>query len=89
MTEFREIALGHGMPRDAIDYWVSLARPCLSLDGDGDGPVMGYFGGRPALPAAVAWPAGHAHLALFSVCSREDLAARRFETVELVSDFLG
>ncbi|MGK5673321.1 hypothetical protein ACSNOB_10820 [Micromonospora sp. URMC 106] len=63
LTEFRKTALEHGMPQDAIDYWVSLARPYLSLDGDGNGPVMGYFGGRPALPASVPWPAGHAHLA--------------------------
>jgi hypothetical protein len=63
LTEFRKTALEHGMPQDAIDYWVSLARPYLCLDGDGSGPVTGYFGGRPALPASVPWPAGHAHLA--------------------------
>lgn len=62
-TEFRKTALEHGMPQNAIDYWISLARPYLSLGGDGNGPIMGYFGGRPALPAAVPWPAGHAHLA--------------------------
>jgi hypothetical protein len=63
LTEFRKTALEHGMPQDAIGYWVSLARPYLCLDGDGSGPVTGYFGGRPALPTSVPWPAGHAHLA--------------------------
>ncbi|MEU4556758.1 hypothetical protein AB0F72_00075 [Actinoplanes sp. NPDC023936] len=32
---------------------------------------------------------GTDYTTVFYVCSREDLAARRFEAVEMVSDFLG
>ncbi|GLZ02100.1 hypothetical protein Acsp02_93510 [Actinoplanes sp. NBRC 103695] len=61
-TVLRKTALDHGMPQDVVVYWVSLAGPCIALDTDGLGPVVGHFGGHPLLPASVAGPAHHAHL---------------------------
>ncbi|MEU4428735.1 DUF1963 domain-containing protein [Actinoplanes sp. NPDC024001] len=77
LDDFREAARRKGMPEDAIEYWVSLARPCIALDTEGIGPVVGHFGGRPSLPASVAWPAHHAHLATI------DLAAIGKDTTDL------
>jgi hypothetical protein len=69
LDDFREAALRKGMPYDAIDYWVSLASPCIALDTEGFGPVVGHFGGRPSLPASVAWPAYHVHLATIDLAA--------------------
>lgn len=63
LDRFRDAARDADMSDDAIDWWLRLARPCLALDQDCDGPVVGYFGGRPALPETVAWPDGTVHLA--------------------------
>ncbi|MDT0440289.1 MULTISPECIES: DUF1963 domain-containing protein [Streptomyces] len=69
LEEFRKRAGECNMPDKSIEYWVGIARPCLCLRTDGEGPVVGYFGGRPALPKSVAWPAGHAHLASLDLAS--------------------
>ncbi|MGW0436412.1 DUF1963 domain-containing protein [Micromonospora sp. NPDC003197] len=63
LEAFRAAARKKDMPDDAIDWWLRLARPCLRLGNGGSGPVVGYFGGRPALPASVAWPDDTVHLA--------------------------
>jgi len=60
---FREAAHEHGLPGEAVDWWLQLARPRLELTRAGDGPVVGRFGGRPALPVGVEWPRKMACLA--------------------------
>lgn len=60
---FREAAQKQGLPPAAIDWWLHLARPRLELVRDGDGPVVGRFGGQPALPEDVEWPDEMVHLA--------------------------
>ncbi|WP_229399132.1 DUF1963 domain-containing protein [Micromonospora okii] len=82
LEAFRVVARQADMPDDAIDWWLRLARPCLNLEKGGSGPVVGYFGGRPALPASVAWPERTVHLASI------DLAAipRDAHDLDLPSD---
>src|SRR5207248_280207 len=60
LEDFRAAARAQDVPDDVIDWWLQLARPRLEPDREGDGPVAGYFGGKPALPAGVAWPDGMA-----------------------------
>ncbi|WP_051799018.1 YwqG family protein [Catenuloplanes japonicus] len=59
---FREAAREQGLPDDLIDRWLQHSRPRTELTRDGDGPIAGRFGGRPALPEDVAWPDGQVHL---------------------------
>ncbi|MGC4808799.1 hypothetical protein [Micromonospora sp. DT233] len=75
--ELFRAAAREDMSDEDIAWWLRLARPCLHLERGGDGPVVGHFGGRPALPASVAWPAETVHLA--SV----DLAAIPRDTLDL------
>lgn len=63
LDKFRDAAAKKGMSGEDIDWWLRLARPYLALRSNGDGPVVGYFGGRPALPATVTWPKSMSHLA--------------------------
>ncbi|WBB68753.1 DUF1963 domain-containing protein [Micromonospora sp. WMMD812] len=42
--------------------WLQLARPVLELHTVREGPVVGYFGGKPALPEGVEWPDGMTYL---------------------------
>ncbi|BCJ53752.1 hypothetical protein Asp14428_52270 [Actinoplanes sp. NBRC 14428] len=77
LEAFRAAARKKGMPDGTIERWLRLARPCLSLNRDGGGPVAGYFGGRPALPSSAAWPERHVHLASI------ELAALPREGVDL------
>ncbi|NUT34274.1 MAG: DUF1963 domain-containing protein [Hamadaea sp.] len=69
LDAFRTAALENEMPHDAIEWWLKFARPCLYLSRDESGPVVGYFGGRPALPATVAWPEGMVHLATLDLAA--------------------
>ncbi|MHB9856963.1 DUF1963 domain-containing protein [Streptomyces sp. YIM S03343] len=50
---FRDEALKRGVPADDVERWIRLARPCATLaaDRDGQGPVVGRFGGPVLLPA--------------------------------------
>jgi hypothetical protein len=77
LQAFRAAARKKNMPDEAVDWWLRLARPCLRLEKDDSGPVVGYFGGRPALPASVAWPEDCVHLASI------DLAAIPGDTHDL------
>jgi hypothetical protein len=61
--KFRVAARAKGLPDEAIDWWLRFARPRLALSRDGDGPVVGQFFGRPALPVGTEWPHGMVHLA--------------------------
>jgi len=47
----RNRALGDGYPEHAVDTVLRLARPVIELRpaGEGEGPVIGYRGGRPPL----------------------------------------
>ena len=60
--EFREAARKRDVPEDAIEWWLQLARPVLELHTGCDGPLVGWFGGKPALPEGVDWPAGMTYL---------------------------
>ncbi|MFG1776572.1 DUF1963 domain-containing protein [Micromonospora sp. NPDC049048] len=72
LEAFRAVAQKKGMPDDAIDWWLRLARPCLYLEKDGSGPVVGHFGGTPSLPASVAWPDDTVHLASIDLAALPD-----------------
>lgn len=37
-------------------FWFRAARPALALDEDGDGPLVGAYGGTAELPEGVPWP---------------------------------
>lgn len=69
LESFRAAALLKDMTDEAIDRWLGLARPILRLGQDGSGPVVGHFGGLPALPASVAWPDDTVHLASLDLAS--------------------
>ena len=60
---FRSAAREKGLPVEAIESRIKLARPQLALLRDGDGPVVGQIGGRPSLPEGEDWPGGLAHVA--------------------------
>jgi hypothetical protein len=57
LTPFRDEALARGIPADDVERWTTLARPCATLTLDGDGPVVGRFGGPLLLPADAPDPA--------------------------------
>ncbi|MEU4678352.1 hypothetical protein [Micromonospora sp. NPDC023737] len=44
LAEFRERALGAGVPLDEVERWVELSRPAVVLAPTGDGPEAGWFG---------------------------------------------
>jgi hypothetical protein len=54
---FRDEALKRGVPAADVERWIhAAARPCATLSPDGDGPVVGRFGGRLMLPPDVPAP---------------------------------
>jgi uncharacterized protein DUF1963 len=56
---FRTEALKRGVPADEVERWIGTARPCATLAParDGEGPVVGRFGGPVLLPADAPDPA--------------------------------
>ncbi|WP_433260802.1 hypothetical protein ACQPZF_25110 [Actinosynnema sp. CS-041913] len=48
---FRVEALRRDIPDADVERWLGIARPCARLTSDGDGPVVGRFGGPVLLPA--------------------------------------
>lgn len=58
LESYREKAAARGLPDSVAAWWTGLARPSAELCPDGDGPVVGRFGGRPELPPDTAWPCG-------------------------------
>ncbi|MFI9171385.1 DUF1963 domain-containing protein [Streptomyces lincolnensis] len=53
---FRDKALARGIPVDEVERWMDTARPCAILAKDGDGPVVGRFGGPLLLPVGTPHP---------------------------------
>lgn len=53
---FRDKAIARGIPAGDVERWMGTARPCVTLAEDGDGPVVGRFGGPLRLPVGVAHP---------------------------------
>jgi hypothetical protein len=53
---FRDEAVRRGIPADDVARWLTLARPCATLSSDGEGPVVGRFGGPLLLPAEAPDP---------------------------------
>lgn len=52
LTPFRDKAVEDGIPVEEAERWLAAAvRPCAALTRDGDGPVVGRFGGPLLLPA--------------------------------------
>ncbi|MEU3728065.1 DUF1963 domain-containing protein [Streptomyces sp. NPDC033538] len=56
LDRFRDAALAHGIPAADVERWLGLARPCLMLASDVEGPVVGHFGKPVMLPPDVALP---------------------------------
>lgn len=57
LSPFRDKAIAQGIPADDVERWLATARPCATLTRDGDGPVVGRFGGPLLLPADTPDPA--------------------------------
>jgi hypothetical protein len=57
VDSFRNQAVAQGFPVGDVARWAAVARPCVRLAQDGDGPVAGRFGGPLLLPADVLDPA--------------------------------
>jgi hypothetical protein len=56
LDQIRAEALARDIPATEVDRWLELVRPCALLTEDGDGPVVGRFGGPVMLPADVKDP---------------------------------
>jgi hypothetical protein len=56
LDRIRAEALEREIPAPDVERWLALARPCALLTEDGDGPVVGRFGGPVMLPAGVKDP---------------------------------
>lgn len=57
LSPFRAKAVEEGEPAEEVDRWIDqAARPCAFLTDQGDGPVVGRFGGPLLLPAGVPTP---------------------------------
>jgi len=56
LDQIRTEALERDIPADEVERWLELVRPCALLTGDGDGPVVGRFGGPVWLPSDVEDP---------------------------------
>ncbi|MGY1503391.1 DUF1963 domain-containing protein [Streptomyces sp. QTS52] len=59
LRPFRDEATARDIPVDDVERWLGTARRCavMTRDGNGDGPVVGRFGGPLLLPADVPDPA--------------------------------
>ncbi|MDH6623814.1 hypothetical protein M2271_001606 [Streptomyces sp. LBL] len=57
LSPFRDEALARGIPAADVERWLATARPCATLTRNGDGPVVGHFGGPLLLPADTPAPA--------------------------------
>ncbi|WP_143086664.1 DUF1963 domain-containing protein [Lentzea flaviverrucosa] len=53
LDDFRGKALARNIPAPDVERWMELVRPSALLTPDGDGPVVGRFGGPVPLPADV------------------------------------
>ena len=53
---FRDEALARGIPAEDVERWLATARPCTTLAREGDGPVVGRFGGPLLLPVGAPDP---------------------------------
>lgn len=56
LAPFREAALTRGIPSADVERWIGAAKPCATLAGHGDGPVVGTLGGPLLLPAGAPDP---------------------------------
>ncbi|WP_146073708.1 DUF1963 domain-containing protein [Amycolatopsis sp. CA-126428] len=56
LDEFRALAITRDIPAADVEKWLELVRPFASMTADGDGPVLGRFGGPIMLPADASEP---------------------------------
>jgi hypothetical protein len=56
LKPFREEALVRNIPSADVERWTETARPCATLAPEGDGPVVGRFGGPLMLPVDAPEP---------------------------------
>ncbi|MDH6213613.1 DUF1963 domain-containing protein [Streptomyces pseudovenezuelae] len=73
---FRDAAISRGIPAEDVERWLDLARPCATLSKDGDGPMVGRFGGPLLLPADAPDP-------YFPFVASIDLAALPADATDL------
>lgn len=64
LDRFRKAAAARDIPADAVEQWLSTARPCAVLSPDGEGPAVGRPGGPLLLPPDAPDPEGHLVLTL-------------------------
>ncbi|MFJ3365632.1 hypothetical protein [Streptomyces anthocyanicus] len=50
LERYRAEMVRRGIPCDVIEQWLAAALPCATLTMDGEGPVVGHFGGPLLLP---------------------------------------
>ncbi|MFC7983673.1 hypothetical protein [Streptomyces sp. NPDC057336] len=62
LNRVREAALARGVPPAEVERWLEAARPCATLTHDGDGPVVGRFGGPLLLPVESPGPPARPYL---------------------------
>ncbi|GAA2217447.1 hypothetical protein GCM10010413_01370 [Promicromonospora sukumoe] len=56
LERFQDAATGSGIPAVETERWLNLARPCVLLTREADGPVVARLGGPLLLPPDVATP---------------------------------
>jgi hypothetical protein len=56
LERIRTEALERNIPASDVERWLELVRPCALLTQDGDGPVVGRFGGPVMLPTDAGDP---------------------------------
>ena len=56
VTRFRDEALARGIPPEEVEAWLGLARQCLVVSPEVDGPVVGRLGTPVMLPRGVPVP---------------------------------
>lgn len=76
LDQIRTEALAREIPEAEVERWMGLARPCAFLTADGDGPVVGRFGGPIMLPADAGTPE-------YPLVATIDLAALPREVTDL------
>ena len=76
LSPFRDKAIAQGIPADEVERWLDIARPCVTLTEEGDGPVVGRFGGPLMLPVGTPTP-------VFPFLASIDLAALPDDATDL------
>ncbi|MFI6993921.1 DUF1963 domain-containing protein [Nonomuraea wenchangensis] len=85
--QFRQAAIGQGIPNDEIDKFAGQLRFAVWLSGTAQGEkVVGQKGGLPRLPVGTEWPSDRDGFALPFIASVDCAALPRAEGLPLPAD---